>query len=466
MKAIPFAPAAFLLAAALSHAAPPPAIAPGSLRLCAKDWSPPIVVATPTKDKITIDGALIESAWTTPAKEDVAAAFRARDGRRLPLLETECRVLVDGATLYFGARCKTPAAPSSPAAAPDKEAGVYEGGRLALCLDTEYDGLTFLMFTINPHGQTAAARVQVRPDGSRSETNVQAIAWKAAAVQSAEGWTVEAAIPLDAVLTPPVRNHGFAGFNAVRYPDGPGQAAFWSAKHGALAPDGFGLLGLAPAPARAWLGSPQAGDSAPLYIANTTTEERAVRLAVSTRGQKESSDATEAVTIPPRQCKMCPIPLSATTPGVVEASLTSDDQPRPFFRCEILTAPGPMRAWLAEPVCYEGRGSVDLHVSAPAAKADKVRVTVSAADAAAPLLESTQPAPAGQPFTASLDAASLRPGRYTVTVALLDSAGAQTGAATCSLTLQARAVHREPRKPWRVRSVPLDPEPSIPSKNR
>ncbi|HRU07521.1 MAG TPA: hypothetical protein P5137_17295, partial [Candidatus Brocadiia bacterium] len=315
---------------ASAHAAISPAIARGSLRACEPDWTPPIILATFTEDKITVDAALSETAWSSAAKEDVITSLHSRDGRPMPLLAVECRLLRDSANLYLGVRCKNPEPqPDAPTTA--GEAAALQGSRLAFCFDVEQDGQSFLMFTVNARGQTADSRVEVRPDGSRSESFSYASAWQAASVTGDDAWTVEAAIPLAALLTRPVRNSGALGFNLVRYPAESRQAGFWSARSGALRPDGFGVLALETTAPFAWLGAPR-GSAATLYVANPSAEERALPLSISTRGQKESTFTTEKVTVTARQCNACPIALPPAAPASVEVLLGSDAPSPPLFQ--------------------------------------------------------------------------------------------------------------------------------------
>jgi hypothetical protein len=149
-----------------------------------------------------LDGCLDDPIW---GQADVAAAFvqfepdRGETATEL----TEVRVLVDGGSIYVGARLHD-TRPGEIRAPLSRTDDAIFSDWFEVVLDTNLDGRTAVGFAVNPRGVKRDYGVQ---DRFQEDPGWEAV-WEAAVQLDSLGWSVELRIPLSQVGRPPLTDDG------------------------------------------------------------------------------------------------------------------------------------------------------------------------------------------------------------------------------------------------------------------
>jgi hypothetical protein len=172
---------------------------------------PPMIEAVRVAAAPVVDGRLTERDWV---HAPVARGFRQIDPRQgePASFDTEVRVLYDGTRLYVGAFCRDESGTGAVRVRNlRKDFDSSTDDIFGVAFDTFRDGQNALVFQVNPFG--ARRDVQVR-DGSEEDVDWDA-AWQAATTRTAEGWTVEMAIPWSTLRYPPLDGEWSVNFLRV-----------------------------------------------------------------------------------------------------------------------------------------------------------------------------------------------------------------------------------------------------------
>jgi len=177
-----------------------------------------------------LDGKLDDEVWQSAKKISLTSALR--DDEAWP---AEVMLAYDGEFLYLAARCiKAPGASYSTAKGPrPRDADLAPHDRIELLIDIDRDYSSFYRLSIDHRGWTFDALMGDATWNPR---------WFVASAAGDEGWTIEAAIPLEELAPqPPQQGHAWAiGVQRI-VPDAGFQS--WT-QPAAVVPrgEGFGLL--------------------------------------------------------------------------------------------------------------------------------------------------------------------------------------------------------------------------------
>ncbi len=178
-----------LMAAGLAdaHVARAQAVPPRA----ATPTAPRTLGATRTAKPIAIDGILDEAAWATATPADGFTQAEPRTGQ--PASEaTEVRVLFDGNNLYIGATLHDPDAGRIVVNDIRKDFKEEDQDDFEVLLDTFHDRTNGYLFLTNAEG--ARADRQIANEGREVNTSWDGV-WTVKTHHTADGWTVEMAIP-------------------------------------------------------------------------------------------------------------------------------------------------------------------------------------------------------------------------------------------------------------------------------
>ena len=157
----------------------------------------PTAKAVRLADRVSIDGKLAESIWTTAAPITEFRQSRPDEGKASSLA-TEVRFAFDDEALYVGAKMSEPggkAAMRAPLARRDQllasngDNGSFNSlttDKIVIMLDPYHNHLDEVLFEINPAG--------VRGDRLNGDPSWDPV-WEAASVMTDNGWTAEMRIP-------------------------------------------------------------------------------------------------------------------------------------------------------------------------------------------------------------------------------------------------------------------------------
>jgi hypothetical protein len=181
-------------------------VAPGAL--AAQDT--PRATARRTTGAIRLDGRLIESDWESTSPIGPLVQREPVEGRP-PTESTDVRVLFDDDFIYIGIVCHETHPGGIIATQLTRDANLDVDDSVTIVFDPFFDHRNGFFFQVNPSG--------ARSDGQISN-NAQSLSrdwdgiWDAAVVRSAEGWTVEIAIPFKTLRFRP--DQTVWGFNVER----------------------------------------------------------------------------------------------------------------------------------------------------------------------------------------------------------------------------------------------------------
>ena len=170
----------------------------------------PAAKATPTGERIRIDGKLDEPAWQSAPP--IGALLQAQPDEEVAATEeTVVRVLYDSSAIYFGITCldNTPSGIVSTQLTRDGDLGVDDN--VAVVLGPFFDHRNGFFFMVNPAG--ARADGQISNNAEHPTLDWDGI-WNASARITQEGWVAEIAIPFKTLRFKPGQTTW--GFNIQR----------------------------------------------------------------------------------------------------------------------------------------------------------------------------------------------------------------------------------------------------------
>ncbi len=157
-------------------------------------------------ETISVDGKLTESAWYR-ADSIANLTMVEPDEGALPSQRTVVRVITDATHLYIGVRCYDTHPDQITVFSKIRDSWMGSEDRIKFVFDTNLDGRTGFIFAVNPAGTRYDALVSNFGEGENK--NWDAI-WDAHTSRDANGWTVEAVIPIQSLtFAPGLREWGF-----------------------------------------------------------------------------------------------------------------------------------------------------------------------------------------------------------------------------------------------------------------
>jgi Domain of unknown function (DUF5916)/Carbohydrate family 9 binding domain-like len=209
-------------AAAQTPHAPPDTPPASSMPLRSPDGRL-VVTATITDAPITIDGVLDEPVWTrAPA---VSHFVQAEPSDGLPATEaTDVRVAYDRRMLYIGATMRDETAGEGIVSQIRRDFGNADQDTFEVIIDTFADRQNGFLFMTNRAG--ARADQQVTNEGRETNASWDAV-WFVRTKQSADGWTVEMAVPFSSLRFEPGATPVW-GINFSRRIRRKNEVDFWS----------------------------------------------------------------------------------------------------------------------------------------------------------------------------------------------------------------------------------------------
>jgi hypothetical protein len=151
----------------------------GAAALTAPSVPPTQIPRTPTRPRL--DGQLVDEGWQAAYRWPLGSAWGDDDPR-----PTELRLIYDDRFLYLSAICPDPPATTARSPAAHDE--------ITLRIDTDGDFLTWFELSVNRKGEATE-----RASGYEH----WAPNWYFQAIEAADHWRLEAAIPLDALVQQP-----------------------------------------------------------------------------------------------------------------------------------------------------------------------------------------------------------------------------------------------------------------------
>lgn len=167
----------------------------------------------------TIDGRLDDAVW---ADADLISHFLQVSpvAGAAPSVLTEVRLLHDGKSLFVGIRVQEPPHAKPTARQTRRDAELYGDDHISLVFDPAGGGRNGYVFRVNANGAQQDALIY---DGAIERNDWDAI-WNARVTPTADGWTAELAIPLNAFSG---AGAGPWGFNLERYRAASGERLRW-----------------------------------------------------------------------------------------------------------------------------------------------------------------------------------------------------------------------------------------------
>ena len=182
------------------------------------------VTAIPAGERPTVDGLLDERAWSLASPAEDFIQQQPDDGRPATL-RTEVRFLYDETSLYVGAMLFDDAPHRIVINELKRDFAEANNDLFGVILDTFRDGRNAYGFLVNAGG--AQRETMTYDQGERDDASWNA-AWRARTRILANGWSVEMAIPLDALRFPQSADQRW-GLNLVRVIRRTNETAMWSA---------------------------------------------------------------------------------------------------------------------------------------------------------------------------------------------------------------------------------------------
>jgi len=172
------------------------------------------VRVAPAASRIEVDGALDEPAWASAAVVPLTHEWLPRDNAPPPVA-TECLVTFDDDRLYVAFRAHDPSPSEIRAYLADRDTA-FEDDAVGFYIDTFNDRRRAFHFRANPLGVQLDAAVS---DVDGSEDFSWDAIWASAGRITADGYTVEMAIPFEQLRFPRAAEEQSWGFLALRnYP--------------------------------------------------------------------------------------------------------------------------------------------------------------------------------------------------------------------------------------------------------
>jgi hypothetical protein len=177
-----------------------------------------------------LDGKLDDALWQAARKVPLASPLR--DDAEWPAI---AMLAYDDGFLYLAASCRRPKPLEVAAESHERprDADLSQQDRVEFCFDLDRDYVTSYRFTVDHRGWTAESCWNDRAWNPN---------WFVAARPEADGWTIEAAVPLEEITGqfPVPRNVWAVG--AQRVVPGVGFQSFSQPAGVELQPEGFGYL--------------------------------------------------------------------------------------------------------------------------------------------------------------------------------------------------------------------------------
>jgi len=205
--------------------------------------------------QLSIDGHLDESAWM---QAPVATGFRvtAPELGKVPLRDTEVRVLYDDHFVYIGARMHHAAGQAAIVRQVHRRDRDSASDWFGVYLDSLHDRRTAFAFMVNAAG---VQQDRVVYQESNEDTSWDGV-WESAVSCDADGWTAELKIPLSLLRLKATQDGQVWGINFLRADYKPSQEiSLWQiVPRGVNAwvshfPDLVGIEGVKPQPRREWI---------------------------------------------------------------------------------------------------------------------------------------------------------------------------------------------------------------------
>jgi len=179
------------------------------------------IVVAPATTPVVLDGALTDAAWTAAVPTGGFVQSEPHTGQ--PATErTTVRMLFDGATLFIGAMCDDSDAAGLVVNDLRKDFALTGQDTFEVVIDSFGDKRNGFLFATNPAG--ARADQQITNEGRDVNASWDGV-WTVRTQRTAEGWTVEMAIPLTALRFEP---GGEWGINFSRRIRRKNEIDYWS----------------------------------------------------------------------------------------------------------------------------------------------------------------------------------------------------------------------------------------------
>jgi hypothetical protein len=188
-----------IILAALAAAAMMAAV-PAAARAEADEAAPVISPAPPTVPTVpvapTIDGKLDDEAWQGALRFDGFKTFKPDYGKE-PSQKTVFYIIHDAGNIYFAFRCLD-SEPSKIKSSVCRRDAMFQDENVFMILDTFNDNQSGFTFVLNPEGIQGDGIMDV--SGSLADSHD--MVWFSKGTIDAEGWSVEARIPLQSIRFP------------------------------------------------------------------------------------------------------------------------------------------------------------------------------------------------------------------------------------------------------------------------
>lgn len=215
----------------------------------------PSLRALRTRMPLSIDGRLAETAW---AEAPVATGFRVScpELGKVPLRQTEVRVLFDDHFIYIGARMHHAAGQADITRQIHRRDRHSASDWFGVYLDSQHDRRSAFAFMVNAGGIQQDRVVFQESNEDSSWDGV----WESSVSCDADGWTAELKIPLSLLRLKGTQNGQTWGINFTRSDARPTQEeSMWQivprGVNGWVShfPDLVGIEGVRPQPRREWI---------------------------------------------------------------------------------------------------------------------------------------------------------------------------------------------------------------------
>lgn len=179
------------------------------------------IVVAPAATPVVVDGELTDAAWTTAVPTEGFVQSEPNTGQ--PATErTTVRMVFDGSTLFIGAMCYDSDAAGLVVKDLRKDFALTGQDTFEVVIDSFGDKRNGFLFATNPAG--ARADQQITNEGRDVNASWDGV-WTVRTQRTAEGWTVEMAIPLTALRFEP---GGEWGINFSRRIRRKNEIDYWS----------------------------------------------------------------------------------------------------------------------------------------------------------------------------------------------------------------------------------------------
>ncbi len=183
---------------------------------------PPELIAVPTNELITVDGAFSEAVWQSAQAIDTLRQ-REPDAGAPASERTEIRVLYSPTRLYIGITCFDSTPEAIVVSRFDRDAALDADDRVSLLFDTFHDRRNAFVFQINAVG--ARFDQIISDEGQDLNPDWNGI-WYAKTQFTTQGWNAEVAIPFQTLSFAP--HQTVWGFNVQRVLKRNNEEAVWA----------------------------------------------------------------------------------------------------------------------------------------------------------------------------------------------------------------------------------------------